>query len=175
MYLKCQKLWLSFNTWLIGCLRSLLIKEHVSQGWLIQLGEQGTDRENINLCGVCLPHIIIFQFTLGEKSSWLVNCQSKRSERWDQSEKYALQCCWTCPNKHHESPTGASFTPCGFTPWPATPAFAFHVNIGRNDTLREHGCYYGLPTTQRSSRRGETLLSPRPKWQAWFHLCIFTG
>lgn len=71
MYLKCQKLWLSFNTWLIGCLRSLLIKEHVSQGWLVQLGEQGTDRENINLCGVCLPHIIIVQFTLGEKSSWL--------------------------------------------------------------------------------------------------------
>lgn len=46
-------------------------------------------------------------------------------------------------------------TPRGCPPWPAT--LAFHVNIGRNDTLGEHGCYYGLPTTQRSS------VPPRPE------------
>lgn len=46
-------------------------------------------------------------------------------------------------------------TPRGCTPWPATPAF--RVNIGRNDTLVEHGCYYGLPTAQRSS------VPPRPE------------
>lgn len=34
---------------------------------------------------------------------------------------------------------------------------AFHVNIACNDTLREHGCHYGLPAEQRSS------LPPHPK------------
>lgn len=33
-------------------------------GFRIQLGEQGTERENGSLWGVCLPHIIIFRFTL---------------------------------------------------------------------------------------------------------------
>lgn len=91
-----------------------------------------------------------------KKSSWLglltVKVRSLRGET-SQSEKNASRRCRTsaCPDKQQKAPAGASFNPCGFTPWPATPAFAFHVNIGRNDTLAEHGCYYGLPTTQRSS------------------------
>lgn len=37
-------------------------------GFLIQLREQGKKRANLSLCGVCLPHIIIFKFIPGEEN-----------------------------------------------------------------------------------------------------------
>lgn len=50
------------------------------KAFLIQLGEQGPERENTSLCGVCLPLIIFFRFPLGEKKKKFilagpVNCQ----------------------------------------------------------------------------------------------------
>lgn len=63
---------------------------------------------------------------------------------------------WRSCKPHSSLPVSEHpVTPRGCTLWPATPAF--RVNIGRNDTLGEHGCYYGLPTTQRSS------VPPRPE------------
>lgn len=166
--MKCQKLLLPSNTWPLGCLRSLIIsgRERVSQGRLSNSIRRTRywKREHLPAWRLSATHNHFPIYPQEKKKIILagpVNCQSKKSERWDQSEKYALYCCWTGPNKHHEGPTGASFTPCGFTPWPATPAFMFHINIGRNDTLGEHGCYYGLPTTQRSSaqKKGDTAFT----------------
>lgn len=118
------------------------------------------------MASVC--HTSLFSnLSLGKKitPAGSINCQSPRDDSWDQSEKYVSEYWRTCHYNHQIAPQAATepggpvsehpATPRGCAPWPATPAF--RVNIGRNDTLGERGCYYGLPTTQRSS------VPPRPE------------
>lgn len=68
MYLKCQKA-LAVLQRLTHRLPSHSYQREGTRfsgkAFLIQLGEQGTERENISLCGVCLPLIILFRFPLG--------------------------------------------------------------------------------------------------------------